>query len=127
VHDYELMYIVRPDVDDERLTATIQRVLGYLTDRGGQIKKETAWGRKRLAYPVQDFREGLYQIVEFDLNPAQEAAVERQLQLTEEIIRFQIIRPGKPNLPPPPRIREVGPGRMNQHVDGMAAGRPDRY
>jgi small subunit ribosomal protein S6 len=89
------MYIVRPDADDEKLAATVARVNGLITDRGGLITKETAWGRKRLAYPIQDFREGLYQIVQFNLDPSHAATIDRQLRLTEDIIRHQVIRPGQ--------------------------------
>jgi len=116
LHDYELMYIVRPDVDDEKMANTVARVSGLITERGGEISKETVWGRKRLAYPINDFRDGLYHIVEFKVDPSHQVAIERQLRLTEDIIRHQIIIPGVNKQPP--RVRTGGDGRGFGRGDG---------
>lgn len=92
-HDYELMYIVRPDLDEERQAAVIASMTNAVTSRGGEIASETNWGRKRLAYPIQDFREGIYVILEFRADADQIAPLDRQIRLTEEVIRHLILRP----------------------------------
>jgi len=92
-HDYELMYIVRPDLDDEKQAATVAAMTNAVTTRGGTIATETNWGRKRLAYPIQDFREGIYVILEFRGDASQIAPLDRQIRLSEDVIRHLILRP----------------------------------
>lgn len=92
-HDYELMYIVRPDLDDEKQAAVVTAMTNHVTSRGGEITTETNWGRKRLAYPIQDFREGIYVILEFRGGADQIAPLDRQIRLTEDVIRHLILRP----------------------------------
>ncbi len=62
---YELMLVIRPDVPDDRSQAVIDRVTRQITAGGGQIVKVAPWGRRRLAYPIDRFREGSYHIVLF--------------------------------------------------------------
>jgi len=92
IHDYELMYIVRPDADDEKQATTIAALATAVTIRGGTITTDTNWGRKRLAYPIQDFREGIYVIYEFKFDADQVAPLDRQIRLNEDVIRHMILR-----------------------------------
>ena len=62
---YELMLVIRPDVPDDKSQAVIDRVTRQITAGGGQIIKVAPWGRRRLAYPIDRFREGSYHIVLF--------------------------------------------------------------
>ena len=66
VRDYELMYIVRPELDDEALRATTESVESIIRGLGGSISKTTMWGKRRLAYEVDRLRDGHYVIALID-------------------------------------------------------------
>ena len=63
---YELMLVLRPDASDERIAAIVDRTTRQITTDGGQIIKVAPWGRRRLAYPIDRYREGSYHIVLFE-------------------------------------------------------------
>ena len=60
---YEIMYIIRPTVEDEAKKALIERFDDVLTSNGAEIIESKEWGKRRLAYEIDDLREGFYQIV----------------------------------------------------------------
>ena len=62
LNDYELMFILAPDLEEEVVTTTTDRVRTYVTSRGGEVRSLEPWGRRRLAYPIQRFHEGNYHI-----------------------------------------------------------------
>src|SRR5437667_36346 len=62
------MYIVKPDLDDQAVQQEIEKVGQLIQTNGGQVKKVTPWGKRRLAYTVKDNREGHYVVAEFDLD-----------------------------------------------------------
>ena len=63
---YELMLVLRPDAPDERITAIVDRTTRQIATDGGQIVKVAPWGRRRLAYPIERYREGSYHIIVFE-------------------------------------------------------------
>ena len=93
---YELMLVIRPDVPDDRSQAVIDRVTRQITAGGGQIIKVAPWGRRRLAYPIDRFREGSYHIVLFAAPADLLAELEHSLLITEEVIRHLITRDERP-------------------------------
>ncbi len=60
---YEIMYIIRPNIEDEAKKALIERFDGVLTSNGAEIIESKDWGKRRLAYEIEDFREGLYHLI----------------------------------------------------------------
>lgn len=60
---YEVMYIIRPNIDEESKKAVIERFNNVLTSNGAEITGTKDWGKRRLAYEINDFRDGFYQIV----------------------------------------------------------------
>ncbi|HWO97490.1 MAG TPA: 30S ribosomal protein S6, partial [Bacillus sp. (in: firmicutes)] len=60
---YEIMYIIRPNIEDEAKKALVERFSGILTDNGAEIENVKEWGKRRLAYEINDFRDGYYMIV----------------------------------------------------------------
>ncbi len=60
MREYEIMYIVRPDIEEEAKTALVERFNGILTDNGAEIVKVDEKGKKRLAYEINDYRDGYY-------------------------------------------------------------------
>lgn len=93
---YELMLVLRPDAPDERIAAIVDRTTRQITADGGQIIKVAPWGRRRLAYPIERYREGSYHIVVFEGPPGTIAEIERSLLITEEVLRHLIVRQDRP-------------------------------
>ncbi len=93
---YELMLVIRPDVPDDRSQAVIDRTTRQLTAAGGQIIKVAPWGRRRLAYPIDRFREGSYHIVLFAAPPEALTELEHSLLITEEVLRHLVTRDDRP-------------------------------
>jgi small subunit ribosomal protein S6 len=96
---YELMLVIRPDVPDDRSQAVIDRVTRQITAGGGQIVKVAPWGRRRLAYPIDRFREGSYHIVLFAAPGNLLTELEHSLLITEEVIRHLVTRDERPAKP----------------------------
>ena len=93
---YELMLVLKPDAPDERAAAVIDRTTRYVVAEGGQIVKVAPWGRRRLAYPIERYREGSYHIVVFESPAEAIAELERSLQITEDVLRYLVTRAVKP-------------------------------
>jgi len=93
---YELMLVIRPDVPDDKSQAVIDKVTRQITASGGQIIKVAPWGRRRLAYPIDRFREGSYHIVLFAAPPDALAELEHSLLITEEVLRHLVTRDERP-------------------------------
>ncbi len=93
---YELMLVLKPDAPDERASAVIDRTTRYVVAEGGQIVKVAPWGRRRLAYPIDRYREGSYHIVVFESPAEAIAELERSLQITEDVLRYLVTRAIKP-------------------------------
>ena len=92
VRDYELMVVLDPNLDDAAIDALNTRIQTMVTQRGGTIENVDNWGRKRLAYPIGRFRDGVYILSRFQLPPNAAAEIERALKLTESVIRHLLVR-----------------------------------
>jgi len=92
MHNYEFTFIVRADVEDEGRTGVVEKVGQFITDGGGQVSNVDHWGRRRLAYPIQKQREGYYVLMQVQLDPQSINELERNLKLTEEVIRYLLVR-----------------------------------
>jgi small subunit ribosomal protein S6 len=106
---YELMLVLRPDVADDKAQAVIDRTTRQLVTSGGQIIKVAPWGRRRLAYQIDRYREGSYHIVLFEAPPEALGEMERTLQITEEVLRHLVTRDERP----------ARPGRRDGIDDGL--------
>jgi small subunit ribosomal protein S6 len=93
---YELMLVLRPDVADDRSQAVIDRTTRQITAAGGQITKVAPWGRRRLAYPIERYREGSYHIILFHAPGDALAQLEHSLLITEEVLRHLVTRDERP-------------------------------
>jgi small subunit ribosomal protein S6 len=106
---YEMMLITHPEGTPEELSATVDRVLGYITSAGGSIIRssfDSPWGRRRLAYPIrhesQDVRDGFYTLIHLELAPDQVVEVERELKLNDRLLRYLLLQlPEMPVFPEP--------------------------
>ena len=93
---YELMLVLRPDVADDRAQAVIDRTTRQISATGGQIVKVAPWGRRRLAYQIDRFREGSYHIILFESPAEAIVEMERSLLITEEVLRHLVTRVERP-------------------------------
>ena len=93
---YELMLVLRPDVADDRAQAVIDRTTRQITAGGGQIVKVAPWGRRRLAYQIDRYREGSYHIILFESPAEAIVEMERGLLITEEVLRQLVTRVERP-------------------------------
>jgi small subunit ribosomal protein S6 len=93
---YELMLVMRPDTADEQVDAIVDRATRSVTAAGGQIVKRSPWGRRRLAYPIGQHREGSYHILLFEAPSDAVLELERGLNITEEVMRHLVTRVERP-------------------------------
>ena len=91
-HQYELMVILDPEIDERTVAPSLDKFLTVITKAGGSIDKVDIWGRRRLAYEIQKKSEGIYTIVNFTADPATTQELERQLRLSESIMRTKVLR-----------------------------------
>ena len=90
---YEMMIIVDPEVDDRQVATTLERFLAVITNDKGTIDNVDVWGRRRLAYEIKKRAEGVYVVVSFTADPATAKELDRQLGLSEQILRTKLVRP----------------------------------
>ena len=107
--DYELMYIVRPELDDEALRAAVTRVRGMIEAQNGEVVKTTLWGKRRLAYEVNHLRDGHYVLVVLHLDGDRVAPLERALRIDETVFRHLIVLHQGPMPEPDAEIEDVRP------------------
>ena len=93
---YELMLVMRPDTPDEQVDAIVDKATRSVTSDGGQIVKRSPWGRRRLAYPIGQNREGSYHILLFDAPPTAVLELERGLNISEDVMRHLVTRIERP-------------------------------
>jgi len=91
MRNYELMYIIRPDVEQETVQAVVEKFQGIIAN-GGEIVKHDIMGKRRLAYEINKHREGTYVLVQFTAEPAVVSELERVLKISDEIIRHIVVR-----------------------------------
>jgi small subunit ribosomal protein S6 len=96
---YELMLVLRPDVADDRAQAVIDRTTRQIVASGGSIVKVAPWGRRRLAYQIDRYREGSYHIILFEAPGEALVEMERTLLITEEVLRHLVTRDERPARP----------------------------
>lgn len=111
------MVLINPEVTDEALTAAIDEVGGYISNPGAEItyiKRDTPWGRRRLAYPIQRFRDATYVLFQFLASPSTLTDIERELKLDERIIRYLLIRQDKLHTDE----EDQAPAALSQEAEG---------
>ncbi len=89
---YEAVFIMDPDLGDERISAITAKYRGIVETGGGQLEKLDIWERRRLAYEIKGRTEGIYAVMQFRAKPPVEAELRRIFQISEDQIRFLIIR-----------------------------------
>lgn len=91
MRDYEVIFIVHPDLDENALKGVVDRVQSWITDSGGSVVKLDSWGKRRMAYSIRKQREGQYIFIEAQFAPRFSAELERNMRFVEPIMRFTIV------------------------------------
>jgi len=93
-HEYELVFIVNPEVVEEALENTINGVSQFVTSKGGTVSQVEQWGKRKLAYPLKRFLEGNYVLARFKMRPQWSKELESNLQISENILRHLLVKIG---------------------------------
>jgi len=93
VRDYELMVVLDPNLEDASIDAISERLAAVVGQRGGAVDSIEPWGRRRLAYPIGRFRDGIYLLCRLTMGPDAATDVERLLRLNEGVLRHLLVRP----------------------------------
>ena len=94
LQDYELVFIVNPEVTDESLENTINGISQFITGKEGVVGDVQRWGKRKLAYPLAHFLEGNYVLAKFKLSARRCKELEGNLKISEEILRHLLIKVG---------------------------------
>ena len=92
LRDYELVLIISPEVVDEALDTTLDKVSQFITGKGGIISNTERWGKRKLAYPIKHFIEGSYVLTQFKFKPTSSKELEANLKISEEVLRHLLIK-----------------------------------
>ena len=103
--DYELIYILDPDLTEEQVTDAINRVVSVAQGGGAQVEDPERWPKRRLAYAIKDKREGFYVVTRMQASPPAITELDRVLKLTEPVLRHMVVRQEEEKKPPAPEVK----------------------
>lgn len=92
MRSYEMVFIVRPDLEGDDFEEVVADVQDLIERNEGEVTKMEPWGLRRMAYAILDHQEGHYVLTNFELEPRNVTALERAVKLRETIIRHMVIR-----------------------------------
>jgi len=92
VRRYEMVFIIRPDLEEDALEAVIAKVRSLAENNGAEVTKLDKWGKRRLAYEIKHVRDGFYVVMNFNGEPEAAAEIDRVLKISDEILRHIIVR-----------------------------------
>lgn len=90
---YEVMVILDPDIDERSVQGSLDSFLSVVTNAGGNVDNVDIRGRRRLAYDIKKRSEGIYAVVDITTEPAVAKELDRQLNLSESVLRTKVLRP----------------------------------
>ncbi len=131
MRDYEVLYIVRADLDDDKVQDAVKRVNTLIERSGGAVERTNLWGKRKLAYEVKHQKEGSYVLQDFQLDPERVPELESSLKITEEVLRHLIVRKPEKAAPvtavaPPPAEVVLEPISVEPENAAGRARRADR-
>jgi small subunit ribosomal protein S6 len=92
MHDYELVAIISPEVDQDGVSKIVEKVTQSINSRGGAVEEIKNWGKRRLAYPVRRFTEADYVLARFKLLPKSVKELEREIDALGDILRYLVVK-----------------------------------
>ncbi len=92
MNQYEVLYVITPELDEEADKVVMDKFADIITANGGEIEKTEVWGKRRLAYPIDYKTEGYYVLVTFNANPELPRELERNMRNDERLMRYMVTR-----------------------------------
>ena len=92
MHQYELMVILDPEIDERTVAPSLDKFLNVIRNDGGTIENVDIWGKRRLAYEINKKSEGIYAVVNFTSSADATGELDRQLKLSEAVMRTKVLR-----------------------------------
>jgi small subunit ribosomal protein S6 len=92
LRSYETLFVLKPDLDEEATTAAIERLTELIQKNKGTVEQINRWGKKRLAYEIEDYREGYYTLVYFQGEPETAKELDRVMRISDFLLRHTIVR-----------------------------------
>jgi small subunit ribosomal protein S6 len=89
---YEMMVILDPQLDERTVAPSLDQFLGVIKTQGGSVEKVDVWGKRRLSYEINKHIEGIYAVLDMSCTPAAVAELDRQLSLSESVLRTKVLR-----------------------------------
>ena len=89
---YEMMVILDPQLDERTVAPSLDQFLSVVKTQGGRIEKVDVWGKRRLSYEINKHTEGIYAVLDMSCTPATVAELDRQLSLSESVLRTKVLR-----------------------------------
>jgi small subunit ribosomal protein S6 len=90
---YEVMVILDPDLEERAVAPLIESFLSVVREGDGKVEKVDTWGRRRLAYEINKKPEGIYSVIDLQAAPAVVKELDRQMNLSESVLRTKVLRP----------------------------------
>ncbi len=91
MRNYELMILLEPNLQEEDSTALLDKIQQTIKTNQGNIIKLNQWGKRKLAYDIKKFQEAIYTLIDFELEPAHLADLEKSIKFNEKILRYLIV------------------------------------
>jgi small subunit ribosomal protein S6 len=92
MHDYELVAIISPEVDEEGMSKIVEKVAQSINSRGGTVEETKNWGKRKLAYPLKKFMVADYILTRFKLMPKSVKELEREISAVTDILRYLVVK-----------------------------------
>ena len=119
--NYELVYIINPTVEEEARKELIARFNGMIEQNGGTVDKVDEWGKRRLAYPINDLPEGYYVLVHYTAETSVPKEIERNMGITDNILRYLTTRIEHKTTGVKPRTARIAPSAPEASAPEAAA------
>ncbi|MCX7668407.1 MAG: 30S ribosomal protein S6 [Atribacterota bacterium] len=121
MNHYELGIVVKPTLSEGELNTLMEKMKGLIAEQGGEIESVNLWGKRRLAYSVEKQHEGYYVFFRFLLSPTKVEEISRVARLTEEILRYILVKEEKKQEHPSVVQEEKVPESPGDEVIGDAS------
>lgn len=95
MRNYETVFVLRPELDEEKTSEAINKFKALVENNGGEITSLDKWGKRKLAYEINHIREGFYVVSKFKAESATAKEIDRVFKISEDIIRYIIVREGE--------------------------------
>lgn len=92
MREYELVVMFSPEMEEEALNSSLEKLSGWISAKGGTVTAQEQWGRKKLSYPVKRFREGIFVLTQYQGEAELNRELESNLKFAEEILRYLLVK-----------------------------------